>query len=297
MTFLGHYGVQVFTFLSAYGLVRSIETQPKTWATFMFKRIKQLMLPMVLVMSFYLILNYYFDGIFSLRMGSHDYNDVLKRLVFIANLYPDEAFLVIGPWWFLSLIMQFYCLFLPMRVMQQRFGNKSLGILSVLAIVLGFQFYSWLLQHDIYLGASVLGHLPEFALGMYVASLDKIKVPVWLIMCASIGLILGNMDYYFWYIAPVCAIVVIMSLCGLLFKWLPATHLASRTLNYIGVLSLYIFLLNGIIREPFILLLVTQGYNLLTALLYTAVITVSCIAIAYGFYLLDTIINTKCRKT
>jgi peptidoglycan/LPS O-acetylase OafA/YrhL len=293
MTFLGHYGVQVFIFLSAYGLVRSIATQPKTWHGFMYKRIKQLMLPMLLVMIFYLLLNYNYDGLFS----AHDYIDVIKRLLFLSNFYPNEALLVIGPWWFLSLIMQFYCLFLPMRMMQERFGNKSLAMLSVMTIALSMQLYPWLLTHDIYLNATIFGHLPEFALGMYVASLDKIKVPVWLMMTAFMSLMLGNLYYYFWFIAPLCAVIVIMSMCGILLKYLPSKHPASKVLNYIGVLSLYIFLLNGIIRELFIILLAAEGYTLLTSLIYTTAVIILCIVLAFGFYLLDTIINTKSRKT
>ncbi len=287
MTFLGHYGVQVFIFLSAYGLVRSLENQPKTWSGFIYKRIKQLMLPMILVMIFYLLT----------RMGAHDYFDIIKRLLFISNFYPNEALLVIGPWWFLSLIVQFYCLFMPMRMMQKRFGNKSLAILSVIAIIFSMQLYPWLLAHDIYLGAIIFGHLPEFALGMYVASLDKIKIPLWLICAAFVGLILGNIYYYFWFIAPLCAAIVIMFTCGILFKYMPSKHPAAKILNYIGVLSLYIFLLNGILREFFIVLLAAGGYSILTSLIYTAVVTIVCIVLAYGFYLLEAIINTKPRET
>jgi peptidoglycan/LPS O-acetylase OafA/YrhL len=297
MTFLGHYGVQVFIFLSSYGLVRSIETQPRTFSKFMAKRIHHLILPMLLVITFYLVLDHYYQGIFSIRTGAYDYYDVVKRLLFISNFYPDGAFLVIGPWWFLSLIMQFYCIFLPLRKMQERFGNQSLLMLSIIAILISIQLFPWLKdKYDIYLTATILGHLPEFALGMYVASLDKIKVPVWLIILAVVGLILGNTYYDFWYIAPVCAIIVIMFICGMLFKYLPQTHAASRFLNYMGVLSLYIFLLNGVIREPFIILLIAKGYETMTALLYTAVITVLCIFFAYLFYTFDNALRAQFNK-
>ncbi|MFA6037158.1 MAG: acyltransferase [Legionellales bacterium] len=288
MTFLGHYGVQVFIFLSAYGLVRSIDTQPKMWVAFIFKRIRQLIIPMLLVMAFYLILNHYSDGIFSMRTGAHDYWDVVKRLLFISNFYPDEIFLVIGPWWFLSLIMQFYFIFLPLRTMQVRWGNVSLLFISLLGILLTTQYA---------LTATVLGHLPEFALGMYVASLDKIKVPIWLILLATMGLILGNMFYPFWFLAPVCAIIVIMFLCAIIFKYAREDNRILFLLNYIGVLSLYIFLLNGIIREPFVILLLTTKDGPWIQLLFAVLVTLICIILAQGFYILDSIINAKYRKT
>lgn len=284
MSFLGHYGVQIFIFLSAYGLVRSIATQPKTWSAFVFKRIEQLIIPMLLVMAFYLVLNHYSGGIFNMRTGQHDYWDVIKRLLFISNFYPGESVLVIAPWWFLSLIMQFYVIFLPLRAMIDRWGNLSLVFVSLLGILLSTQFD---------LTATVLGHMPEFALGMYIASLDKIKAPIWFVLLALVGLILGNTFYIFWFLAPVCAIIVIMFLCAVLFKYLPENNRMLLALNYIGVLSLYIFLLNGIIREPFILLLMVTKQGPLIELAFTILATLICIIFAQGFYSLEIAIKKR----
>ncbi len=96
---------------------------------------------MILVMSFYLLLDYLFNGIFSARMGEHDFGDVILRLLFISNFMTQQAFLVIGPWWFLSVIVQFYCLFLLLHALQLRFGNISLLFLLLLSIMLMMMTY------------------------------------------------------------------------------------------------------------------------------------------------------------
>jgi peptidoglycan/LPS O-acetylase OafA/YrhL len=286
MSFLGHYGVQVFTFLSAYGLMRSIANQPDTWYALVFKKIKQLLLPMILVMLLYLLLDYYFKGTFNARLGAHGYLEVLYRMLFISNFMPKQAFLVIGPWWFLSMIMQFYCLFLLMHRMQLRWGNASLAIISLLSMMISMQYFSWFTRHDLFLNATVLGHIPEFALGMYVASLDKIKIPLWLILVSFFGLFLGNIYKFFWYFAPVCSIVVIMSLCAILFKYLRENNFMLRALEYVGVLSMYIFLLNGIIREPFIPL-AKAAHDPVIAIGYASIVFMICLVTAQVFYLLE----------
>ena len=299
MSFLGHYGVQIFTFLSAYGLMRSIEKQPQVWQKFVFKRMKQLFLPMLLVMVFYLLLDYYFDGIFSARLGEHDLWDVFYRMIFISNLLPGQAVLVIGPWWFLSMIMQFYCFFLLMHSMQLRWGNESLALLSLFSIIVAILVEPWLTQHNYLINATVLGHIPEFALGMYVGSLNKIKVPVWIIIAAGVGLILGNTWQLFWYFAPVCAIIVMMMLYIKLLKYTPENHFSLRALEYVGLLSMYLFLFNGVIREPF-LPLAKAVNDPLMSLAYTALVTCLCLITAQGFYSLELYLKKKfqnLRKT
>ncbi len=103
------------------------------------------------------------------------------------------------------------------------------------------------MQHQFNLKYSTLtGHLPDLIFSMYVGSLSKIKMPIWLIVLAGIGLILGNTLHFFWYFASLCAIVVIMVLYVYLLKYLSTQGLIFRTLEYMGILSMYMFLLNGV---------------------------------------------------
>src|SRR5579862_1120412 len=41
-SFFGHFGVQIFVFLSAYGLSKSCWDRPEPWATFVWGRVKKL---------------------------------------------------------------------------------------------------------------------------------------------------------------------------------------------------------------------------------------------------------------
>src|SRR5882724_4001424 len=50
LTFLGHFGVQIFIFLSAYGLTRKHGSKPPPWAEFVRQRLRKLY-PMVLALA------------------------------------------------------------------------------------------------------------------------------------------------------------------------------------------------------------------------------------------------------
>ena len=114
----GHYGVPVFLFLSGYGLVCKYERStpgglmagapsPALPAGAQFVRthivkLWQLMLPALLL---FVITQFAFRGSFE-----KEWSWALRLVTFTANLFPTVN-MILGPWWFFSLILQCYLLY------------------------------------------------------------------------------------------------------------------------------------------------------------------------------------------
>ena len=87
------------------------------------------------------------------------------------NLSPETLFLVCGPWWFFSLIIQLYLLFLFLyKFIQKDISNIVLICFSYLLIALYWMKYC---GTGIGLYANAIGHIPEFSLGIFVAIYEK----------------------------------------------------------------------------------------------------------------------------
>ncbi|RKV82080.1 MAG: acyltransferase, partial [Alloprevotella sp.] len=105
----GHYGVSIFLFLSGYGLVMKYEKSSSSIPpipSFIWQHMNKLwglMLPGFVVAFFFLI-----DwNTFTLQLK--DSNPWLT-FAFLGNFFKFDT-LLYGPWWFFSLMLQFYVLY------------------------------------------------------------------------------------------------------------------------------------------------------------------------------------------
>ncbi len=168
----GHYGVPIFLFLSGYGLVMKYEkslTQAPSTLLFLWQHMKKLwglMIPGFVVALFFLT-----DWhTFTLSFGK---SNPWLTLGFLGNFFEFDA-LLYGPWWFFSLMLQFYLLY---RCIFYRWRTTlplwSIVGLSLLAMWLANESNIHLEISDSsllrYLRVSALGHLLPFALGISVA--------------------------------------------------------------------------------------------------------------------------------
>ncbi len=112
-SYFGHYGVQVFFFLSAYGLTKKYSAASPAWWSFQTKRWKAFYPAIILSALGYLI----YEG-FRVGWGEVWHDDVLnllRQMVGVSNFIPENVYRPIGPWWFIGAILQFY-LVLPFRL-------------------------------------------------------------------------------------------------------------------------------------------------------------------------------------
>jgi peptidoglycan/LPS O-acetylase OafA/YrhL len=94
--FYGHLGVQIFIFLSAYGLAKSHWNDPASWSSFMWSRVKKLYPMFGLVVLFWAVLAAIYVGpIWVIRDAGPG---LLFMLAGISNILPGLGLPPVGPW-------------------------------------------------------------------------------------------------------------------------------------------------------------------------------------------------------
>ena len=258
----GHYGVSIFLFLSGYGLVMKYEkslTQVPSTLLFLWQHMKKLwwlMIPGFVVALFFLI-----DWhTFTLSFGK---SNPWLTLAFLGNFFEFDT-LLYGPWWFFSLMLQFYLLY---RCIFYRWKSAiplwSIVGLSILAMWLANESNIHLEISDssllCYLRVSALGHLLPFALGISAArrggaatmtkwknKLSPILQQGLSLLTSLLGLVLlycSAFHFTFWLFSPLFAIMAVVPWASLL------RHPSFRMgWEHWGIYSSALFVYHPIIR-------------------------------------------------
>lgn len=260
ISFLGHYGVQIFIFLSAYAFYLRKEEilKSKKWIFFL-TRFKRILIPFSIAMVIVSILNvllrvFVFNAISPSTIINSFLGTYFGGMLHLTMLHPFLPYGTpggLGPWWFISFILQFYLL-LPL-LLKININLKNTIILTLIAILGCFIISTTFPEFKLYY--TVFGHFPEILLGFYSAKfLRDYKLSV--ILCVfffviSFCFLLGcNFYSYLWYFAAIPAVVCFF----ILFKFVNFIpfKLYTNGIRFIGKISIYIFVLNGITREFFI---------------------------------------------
>ncbi|MEJ6791608.1 MAG: acyltransferase family protein [Lacinutrix sp.] len=132
VAFAGHYGIHLFVFISGYGLTKRYINSDVCYLDFIKKRITKLY-PVFAIALFALFLYNYL--IFKMEFNSDVAIDFLTRFTLVANLIPKEVFVLNGPFWFYSMIVQLYLLF-PLLLILQKKNAYLLYLISLVFFVL-----------------------------------------------------------------------------------------------------------------------------------------------------------------
>lgn len=223
LSFFGHYGVPVFVFLSAYGLVMKYEGggqcagEPRkpvkeegAW-TFIKKHFMKLWIMMAVGYSAFVLVDYMTPGHYR-----YTFWNVVGQLGMFSNLYsdPDHAIWP-GPYWYFGLTMQLYLVYrfvlYPGKtslsgLLSGRLQTAVPVILAVgcIAVQLSFEPLSAELNWFRY---NCMGNLPVFAMGILYARMRRrtekprlLEAP-WAIVALALVAIL-SVDFVFWTFAP-----------------------------------------------------------------------------------------------
>ena len=243
--FYGHFGVQIFIFLSAYGLAKSHWNDPSSWSSFMWSRIKKFYPMFGLAILFWALLA-------AMQMGAvWVFEDTGPHLLLmfagISNIVPGLGLPPVGPWWFIPFIMQLYAIWPILRWLTRKYGWQGLLALSIVCFLVTSIANPVLAHSLINLMATPIGRMRSICLGI-LAARYPVRINVYLAIPAFAIVILGSEHPAF---APFVSLAsVVLSLC-LYFKLRPLFR-KSRILEQIGNYSLGIFLVNGIVRVPFL---------------------------------------------
>ena len=259
----GHYGVPIFLFLSGYGLVMKYEKKSSTIPSipsFIWQHIQKLwglMLPGFVVAFFFLI-----DwNLFTLYLGE---SNPWLTFTFLGNFFKFDT-LLYGPWWFFSLMLQFYILY---RLVLYRWKSPILlwSLVLVSIIIMWWSNESHIqvsISHSSllrYIRVSAFGHLLPFALGISAARWSGgMLMTRWQKQCSpllqkTIGVgtsILGFLllfcsafQFLPWLFSPVFVIIAIVPLTVIFQR--PVWRLGWE---HIGFYSSALFVYHPIIRE------------------------------------------------
>lgn len=277
-SYLGHYGVQIFIFISGYGLTKSYLARKTSWGFFIKHRVKKIY-PSLIVGILVLVLYSVLTG-YSHQLNAYWLHSISYKLLLINTLIPGEALSINGPWWFYGLIFQLYVLFPLVFKVIQKWGVKGFVLTLVLSYAFIFTFFSKFNDMGIALMANAFGHIPEFALGIFLALNPKLKIKRYWLYLAIIVFVLGNYKfegYPFTFIA-----ITFISLLAILA--ITRNRLTNEKKNWIvryGQLSMFVFAVHGFFRPPFADL-ANKADNAFVTILYALLffITITGVALA-----------------
>ena len=249
-TYFGHFGVQIFIFLSAYALAISYPNIDSGYR-FLTSRIKKLYPIFVTSILVWLVL-------WGLRHGIRGpywlllehYGEIFQILTGLYTLIPGNGFPVVGPWWFISYIIQFYLMWILLSRLSTRVSNRALLAVILAGVAFNYSITPFVLDaFRINLLLTPLGHLPEIILGVYYAR-TGISTSRLLFFGAWVTLAFSGLYYSAWPLHNLSALLTFLYLSVKLID--SQQPRLSALLNWLGAYSLPIFLINGFFRLPFI---------------------------------------------
>lgn len=248
-SYFGHYGVQVFVFLSGYGLAKSFERNKTGFLAFLFKRFLKIYPPFFLAVLICIVFNIYktanLPSIYHIKT-------LLWKLSLLTNFFPNQALSINGPWWFFSLIFQLYILFFPLMWLKRIIGNKLLILISILSLSLVVYLDPFFIKQGIMLRTLFIASIPEFCLGIYFAQKKEVRIPYLFIFLSLLVFGLGNMHPLFWYFSFFSIVMPLIILFQFSAKILERISGLEKLFIQFGKISLYLFAIHGILRNPLI---------------------------------------------
>ena len=248
-TFLGHYGILLFIVISAYGLTLSFKRARPAYGRFLRQRFVKIYPSLVLASVVFVVYSLLMDG----RMPSKQLlHDMLLQATLLTTLLPGKAMIFAGPWWFYSFIFQFYLVFPLLFRIDRQYGKRGLLGVVLASYCLTIPLYAPLLARGLNPYQMVIGHLPEFCLGIYLAGTEKVKPPPWALLAALLIAIGGNVYRWLWPFANLAvALLMIAAIQGML-RWREKLPHLFATVSFVGLLSMYLFACHGYLRWQFI---------------------------------------------
>lgn len=279
LSFFGHYGVPVFLFLSAYGLVMKYERKqsggslsryevrgtgsedshaagdeseksiprtshlvPRT-SKYAFLRVHFLKLFKMMFVGYVA-----FTIVDAITPGSfhNHWALILAQLGMVNNLLPNPDDVIWpGPYWFFGLMLQLYAIY--RLLLYRRHWGVTVGLMVVCTAA---QMICGAESSELnYLRYNFVGGMLPFGLGLLYARYGKPLKSNLLLVCLLVSLCLTcvlSMSYYSWFFVP----LFILTGSVAFIKVLPAS--AYGWMEWVGSLSAALFVCHPITRKVFI---------------------------------------------
>ena len=266
MSFFGHYGVPIFLFLSAYGLVMKYEMRPglsgfgRQGVRFLSRHFVKLFRMMVIGFALFVLVD-------AITPGRHRYQllDIVAQLGLFNNLleFPDgvaghrHSVIWPGPYWFFGLMMQLYIIY--RLLLYRRHWGWTAGLMVVCTLV---QMLCGPESTELYrLRYNFIGSMLPFGYGLLVARMPM-HMPRsynWIFGLVSLYFIYSlSKSYMGWFFVP-------LFVCSAGFCFIKVTpQWLMKPLTWMGTISAALFVLHPIARK--ILIPISRQDGLYTGL-------------------------------
>lgn len=271
-SYFGHYGVQLFFFLSAYGLTISYNKSVVPYGNFIIGRLKKLYPAYIIAFLIFLTMEI---------LLRQDIQTVLvegfEHLFLISNFIPQQALSLVGPWWFIVMIVQFYLVFPFLMAAFKKRGTKLLLILSLLSWLLVVFINPMIEVHGLNVRHFFFGYFPELSLGIYLATKKEVTIDNRLVILLCVLFVLGNMNQVAWSVLSFNILLLSLLLYQILSKGIKGNRVLNRTFLFYGGISFYLFLVHGFLRGPWFRYANNLNNILYTLLLFFVFLIISTI--------------------
>lgn len=274
-SFLGHYGVQAFILMSGYGLTKSMLNHRRDWLSFVTDRLTKLYPLLLTGIVIFIATIFLTEHRF---LYDTEWASLKHKLLFIHTLLPNDGLSLIGPWWFFGLIFQLYLLFPLFFKLIEKHKTTSLIIVTLASYIIVYAEQYGLTNNEyLTMMQNAPGHIPEFALGIWLAMTPEKKIPTAYGFTAIALFILGN---FYKALFPFTFISV-----AFITFWIASStkqqNVGKGFLCFIGSLSMIIFVTNGFIRD-FVVHTYANNYDSATSrYLFALIFIIVTIAISF----------------
>ena len=249
--FLGHYGVQIFIFLSAYGLAIQYEKWNGSNKQFIFRRLKKI--------YFLLLYAVIFSVIFLLIIGiSFGVKGTIIRALILGSTLSSitSQSMFNGPYWFFALIIQLYIVFPWLYRFVIKFNSKKIYIPLIISYIIIYILYFTIDKRQVSFGGdtfnlalfrNIIGHLPEVMLGLVMAHF-KFRSCNWAtVIIALIVFACSQINAFFFPLSFLSVTILLIPIFLNIERIL--NDYFTQTLLYVGEISMILFIVNGPLRS------------------------------------------------
>ena len=252
-SFFGHFGVQLFIFISAYGLTVKYKdvklTLPNYVVSVLPRLVNVILLFLLGVLLTKIILLIYTDFEHSVQYFVYV---IAITVTTYKSFFKHLMYEYMGPYWYFSIAIQIYLLhpfFMSLFKPEKREKFKLFGIFILASYCLIIPLYFYLKPTDISLFSNIIGHLPTIFLAIYLG-INGVKVNQYLFIALLPVLFLTQVYEWLFPFSFLIACLSLLSLGEFLFNRLPRAVL--QIIQKVGEISMIIFILNGPLRMAYL---------------------------------------------
>lgn len=296
LSFFGHFGVEVFIFLSAYGLSKKYLNHSLEYWTYIRERVTKIFPAFIIAIAVWLCLEgFYSHGLLGpLKMLNMHFQDILLKLTLVSNFLPAKAQEPIGPWWFIPFIFQFYLTFPFLLKVYDRWQINGLIAISVIGLALSTAVGGNLAGVNLYY--TILPYIPVFSLGIYLAKNDensKMEIQTSVILLTLVIFISGSIDKHLWVLSHYTFTILFLVTMTMIIPKIKGK--LYELLIFTGQISMGLFLVNGFLRFPMVRWAIAEDNWFLTLTLCLVFLVISY-AVAITVLRIEGILTEKVKS-